>query len=72
MFVGSDMVFRLVIVAGSVSSDAAGDVGSGVPGLAAPDSCKEFSSASPNVSMLISPSVRSISCEGDVAVLSVC
>ena len=70
-FVGSDMVFRLVIVAGSVSSDTVGDVGSGVSGLAAPDSCKEFSSASPNVSILISPSVRSISCDGDVAVLSV-
>ena len=52
MFVGSDMVFRLVIVADSVSSDPAGDVGSGVlPGLTAPDSCKEFSSASPNASM---------------------
>ena len=72
VFVGNDMVFRLVIVAGSVSSDTAGDVGSGVPGLAAPDLCKESSSASPNVSMLISPSVRSISCDGDVAVLSVC
>ena len=71
-FVGNDMVFRLVIVAGSVSFDRAGDVGSGVPGLAAPDSCKESSSASPNVSMLISPSVRSISCDGDVAVLYVC
>ena len=72
VFVGSDMVFRLVIVAGSVSSDMAGDVGSGVPGLVALDSCKESSSASPNVSMVISPSVRSISCDGDVAVLSVC
>ena len=72
LFVGSDIVFRLVIVAGSVSSDTAGDAGSGVPGLAAPDSCRESSSASPNVSMLISPSVRSISCDGDVAVLSVC
>ena len=72
VFFGSDMVFRLVIAAGSVFSDPAGDVGSGVPGLVAPDSCKEFSSASPNVSMLISPSVRSISCDGDVAVLSVC
>ena len=72
VFVGSDMVFCLVIVAGSVSSDTPGDVGSGVPGLAAPDSCKESSSAFPNVSMLISPSVRSISCDGDVAVLSVC
>ena len=70
--VGSGMVFRLVIVAGSVSSNTAGDVGSGVPGSAAPDSCREFSSASRNVSMLISPSVRSISCDGDVAVLSVC
>ena len=38
VFVGSDMVFRLVILAGSVSSDTAGDVGSGIPGLAAPDS----------------------------------
>ena len=65
-------MFRLVIVAGSVSSDMAGDVGSGVSGLAALDSCKESSSASPNVLMLISPSVRSISCDGDVAVLSVC
>ena len=72
VFVGSDMVIRLVIVAGSVSSDTAGDVGSGVPRLAAPDSCKEFSSASPNVLMLISPSVRSISCDSDVAVLAVC
>ena len=72
VFVGSDMVFRLVIVAGSVSSDTASDVGSGVPGLAAPDSCKELSSASSNVSMLISPSVRSISYDGDVAVLSIC
>ena len=72
MFVCSDMVFRLVIVAGSVSSDTAGNVDSDVPGLAAPDSSKESSSASPNVSMLISPSVRSISCDGDVAVLSVC
>ena len=71
-FVGSDMVFHLVIVAGSVSSDPAGDVGSGVPGLAAPDLCKESSSASPNVSMLISSSVRSISCDGDVTVLSFC
>ena len=70
-FVGSDMVFRLVILAGSVSSDTAGDVGSGVRGLAAPDSGKEYSCASPNVSMLISPSVRSISCDGDIAVLSV-
>ena len=65
-------MFRLVIVAGSVSSDTAGDVGSGIPGLAAPDSCKESSSASPNVPKLISPSVRSISCDGNVAVLSVC
>ena len=72
VFVGSDMVFRLVIVAGSVSSDGAGDAGSGVFGLAGPDSCRESSSASPNVSMLISPSVRSISCDGDVAVLSTC
>ena len=72
VFVGSDMVFRLVMVAGSVSSDTAGDVGSGVSGLAAPDSRKESSSASPNVSMLISPSVRSMSCDGDVAVLSIC
>ena len=72
VLVGSDMVFRLVIVAGSVSSDTVRDFGSGVPGLAAPDSCRESSSASPNVSMLISPSVRSISCNGDVAVLSVC
>ena len=71
-FVGSDMVFRLVIVTGSVSSDTAGNLGSGVPWLAAPDSCNKSSSASPNVSMLISPSVRSISCDGDVAVLSVC
>ena len=72
VFVGSDMVFRLVTVAGSVSSDMAGDAGSGVLGLAAPDSCKESSSASPNVLILISPSVRSRSCDGDVAVLSVC
>ena len=72
VFVGSDMVFGLVIVAGSVSSDTAGDVGSGVPGLAAPDSCDVSSSASPNVLMLMSPSVRSISCDGDVAILSVC
>ena len=72
VFLGSDMVFHLVIVAGSVSSHPAGDVGSGVPGLAAPDSCKESSSASPNMSMLICSSVRSISCDGDVAVLSVC
>ena len=71
VFVGSDMVFRLMIVAGCVSSDTAGDVGSGVPGLAAPDSCKESWIASPNVSMLISPSVRSISCDGDVTILSV-
>ena len=72
VFVVSDMVFRLVTVAGSVSSDTAGDVGSGVSGLAAPDSCREASSASLNVSMLISPSVRSMSCDGDVVVLSVC
>ena len=72
MFVGSDIVFRLVIVAGSVYSDPAGDVGSGVLGLSAPDSCMESSSTSPNVSMLISPSVRSISCDYDVAVLAVC
>ena len=72
VFVCSDMVFRLVIVAGSVSSDTAGDVGSGVPGLAAPDSCKESSLAFPNVSMLISPYVQSTTCDGDVAVLSVC
>ena len=71
LLVGGNMVFRPVIVAGSVSSDTVGDVGSGVSGLAALDSCKEFSSASPNVSMLISPSVRSISCDGDVPVLSV-
>ena len=72
VLVGSDMVFCLVIDAGSVFSDMAGHVGSGVPGLAALDSCKQSSSASPNVSMLIPPSVRSISCDGDVAVLSVC
>ena len=72
VFVGSDLVFRLVMVAGSVSSDTAGDVGSGVLGLAAPDLCKESSSASPNVSMLISPFVGSMSCDSDVAVLSVC
>ena len=72
VFVGSNMVFRLVIVASSVSSDTAGNVGSGVPWLAAPDSYKEFSSASPNVWMLISPAVRSISGDGDVAVLSIC
>ena len=72
VFVGSDMVFRLVRVAGSVFSDTAGDVGSGVPGLAALDLCKESSSASPNVSMLISLSVRSISCDSDVTLLSVC
>ena len=71
VFAGSHMVFRLVMVAGSISSDTAGDVGSAVPGLAAPDSCKESSGASPDVSMLISPSVRSISGDGDVAVLSV-
>ena len=72
VFIGSDMVFCLVIVAGSVSSDTAGHAGSGMPGLAAPDSRKESSSASPTVSILISSSVRSISCDGDVAVLSVC
>ena len=72
VFVGSDMVFRLVIVAGSVSSDTAGDVGSRLPGLAAFDSCKESSTTSPTLSMLISPSVWSISCDGNVAVLSVC
>ena len=66
------MVFRQVIVAASVSSDTAGDAGSGVSGLAAPQSCNKSSSASPNVSILISSSVRSISCDGDVAVLSVC
>ena len=68
VFVGSDMVFRLVIVAGAVSSDTAGDAGSGVAGLAALDSFNESSSASPNVSMLISLSVRSISCDWDLAV----
>ena len=72
VFVGSDMVFRLVIVVDSVSSDTVSDAGSGVPRLVALDSCNESSSASPNVSMLISPSVRSISCDSDVAVLSVC
>ena len=72
VFVGSDMVFRLVMVAGSVSSDTAGDVGSGLSVLEAPDSCKESSSAFPNASMLISFSVRSMSCDGDVAVSSVC
>ena len=72
VFVSSDMVFRGLIFASSVSSDTARDVDSGVSGLAAPDSCKAFSRASPNVSMLISPSVRSISCDGNVAVLSVC
>ena len=72
LFVGSEVVFRLVIVAGSVSSDTAGNVGSGVPGLAPLDSGKESSSASPNVSMLISPSVRSRSCDRDVADLFVC
>ena len=35
VFVGSDMVFRLVIVDGSVSSDPSDDAGSRVPGLAA-------------------------------------
>ena len=72
MLVGSDIVFRLVIVAGSLSSDRAGDTGSSVFGLAALDSCRDSSGASSNVSMLISPSVRSISCDGDVAVLSTC
>ena len=72
MFVGSDMGIRLVIVSGSVSSDRAVDAGSSVPRLVALDSCNESSSASPNVLMLISPSVRLISCEGHVAVLSVC
>ena len=72
LFVGSDIGFRLVIVAGAVSSLPAADVGSGVHGLAALDWCKESLSASPNVSMLISPSIRSISCDGDVAVLPVC
>ena len=72
VLVGSDMVFRLVMVAGSISTDPASDVGFSVPGLAPPDSCKESTSASPNVWMLISRSVRSISCDGDVAVLSVC
>ena len=72
VFVGSDMVFRLVIVAGSVSSDTVGDARSAVPGLAARELCQDSSSASPNLSMSISPSVRSISCDSDVAVLSVC
>ena len=72
VLVGSDLVFGLVIVAGSVSSDTAGDAGSGVPQLAALHSWKESWSTSPNVSMLISRSVRSISCHGDFAVLSVC
>ena len=72
VFVGSDVVFLLVIVADSVSSDMEGGVGPGVPGLAALDSCKESSSAGPNVSMLISPAVRSISCDGDVDILAVC
>ena len=54
VFVGSDMVYCLMIVAGSVSSDTAGDPGSGVSGLVALDSCKESSSASSNMSMLIS------------------
>ena len=59
-FVGSDMEFRLVIVTGSVSSDPTGEAGSGVPGLTALDWCNESSSASPNVSLLVSSSVRSI------------
>ena len=71
VFVGSNMVLRLVIVAGSVSSDPSGDSGSGVPGLAALNSCKMFCSPSIKVLVLISSSVRSMSPAWS-AVLPVC
>ena len=71
VFVGSVMVFLLVIVGDAVSSDAVGDVGSGVSGLAAPDGP---SSASPSSETVMLLSVRSISSSlsRGRSVLSVC
>jgi hypothetical protein len=65
-----DIVFLLVCVGDSVSSDPAGDLGSGVSGLAALDSPSASCSESSKRDKSISPSVRSIS--GGDAVLSVC
>ena len=55
------MVFLLVLLGYSVSSDTAGDVGSGVVGLAGLVSPKVRSMAFPNSDTVMSLSVRSIS-----------
>ena len=55
------MVFLRVPLGYSVSSDTAGEVGSGVVGLAGLDSPNVCSRASPNSDTVMSLSVRSIS-----------
>ena len=55
------MVFLRVPLGYSVSSDTAGDAGSGVVGLAGLDSPKVCSSAFPSSDTVISLSVRSMS-----------
>ena len=58
---GRLMVFLLVWAGEAVSSEPAGDGGSGVSGLEALAGSRVWSSASPKSEMLISLSVRSIS-----------
>ena len=55
------MVFLRVLLRYSVSSDTAGDAGSGVVGLAGLDSPKVWSRAFPSSYTVISLSVRSMS-----------
>ena len=55
------MVFLRVPLGYSVSSDAAGDVGSGVVGLAGLDSPNVWSRAFPSSDTVMSLSVRSMS-----------
>ena len=55
------MVFLCVLLGYSVSSDTAGDAGSGVVGLADLDSPKVWSRAFPSSDTVISLSVRSMS-----------
>ena len=70
-FVACAIVFLFVIVPGIVSSDPAGDAGSGLVGLTALNSSKILCKASGSVLVLFSSSVRSISPSWSV-LLSVC
>ena len=66
------IVFRFVLPGSVVSSDPAGDVGSGVVGLGALDSLSASSSASPSMETSRFSASVSMSFSLFVAVLSLC